>query len=49
MKDMKSDAFTMLMSWFSSVMKNMKLNVLTTLMKIIFTLNFLYSDDVLLK
>ncbi len=49
MKDMKSDAFIMLMNWFSSVMRDMKLDVLATLMKIIFTLNFLCSDDVFLK
>jgi len=49
MKDMKSDAFIMLMNWFSSVMRDVKLNVLATLMKIIFTLNFLCFDDVFLK
>jgi len=49
MKDMKSDAFIMLMNWFSSVMRDVRLDVLATLMKIIFTLNFLYSDNVFLK
>jgi len=48
-KDVKSDAFAMLMSWFSSVMKNMKLNAFATLIKIIFALSFLCSDDVSLK
>ncbi len=49
MKDIKSDAFIMLMSWSDSVMRSMKSNVLATLMKIIFALSFLYSDDVFLK
>ncbi len=49
MRDIKSDAFAILISWFNSVMKNIKFDVLATLIKIIFTLSFLYSDDVSLK
>ncbi len=49
MKDMKSDAFAMLMNWFSSVMKSMKFDAFTTLIKIIFTFSFLCFDDVSLK
>ncbi len=49
MKDVKSDAFAMLMSWFSSVMRNMKSDTFTTLMKIIFALSFLCFNDVSLK
>jgi len=49
MRDIKSDTFIMLMSWFNSVIRSMKFNAFTTLMKIIFTLSFLYSDDVFLK
>ncbi len=49
MRDVKSDTFTMLMSWSNSVMRSMKFNVLATLMKIIFALSFLCSDDVSLK
>ena len=49
MRDVKSDAFAMLMNWFSSIMKNVKSDAFITLMKIIFTLSFLCSDDVFLK
>ncbi len=49
MRNIKLDAFTMLMNWFSSVMRDIKLNTFTTLMKIIFTLSFLCFDDVSLK
>ncbi len=49
MRDVKPDAFAMLMSWFSSVMRDMKSDALATLIKIIFALSFLCSDDVLLK
>ncbi len=49
MRDMKSNAFAMLMSWFSSVMRDVKPDVLATLMKIIFAFSFLYSNDVFLK
>ncbi len=49
MRDVKSNAFTMLMNWFSSVMKDVKFDAFTTLMKIIFALSFLCSDDVFLK
>ncbi len=49
MRDMKSDAFTMLMNWFSSVMKSMKPDVFTTLIKIIFAFSFLCFNDVSLK
>ena len=49
MRNIKSNAFTMLMSWFSSVMKDIKFNTFTILIKIIFTLSFLYFNDVLLK
>ncbi len=49
MKDVKPDAFTILMSWSDSVMWDVKSDALTTLMKIIFALSFLCSDDVFLK
>ena len=49
MKDVKPDAFIMLMNWFSSVMRDVKSDVLATLMKIIFTFSFLCSNDVSLK
>ncbi len=49
MKSVKFDAFTMLMNWFSSVMRNVKPDALATLIKIIFALSFLCSDDVSLK
>jgi len=49
LKDVKSDTFTMLMSWSDSVMRNVKPDVFATLMKIIFAFSFLCSDDVSLK
>jgi len=49
MKDIKSNTFTILMSWFNSVMRSIKFDAFTTLIKIIFTLNFLYFNDVSLK
>ncbi len=49
MKDVKSDTFIMLMSWSNSIMRSIKFDVLTILIKIIFTLSFLCSDDVFLK
>ncbi len=49
MKDIKFNTFTMLMSWSDSVMWDVKFDILTTLIKIIFAFSFLYSDDVFLK
>ncbi len=49
MRDVKLNAFTMLMNWSNSVMKSIKSDVLTTLMKIIFAFSFLCSDNVSLK
>ncbi len=49
MKDIKFNAFTMLMNWSNSIMRSVKPDALATLMKIIFTLSFLCSDDVFLK
>ncbi len=49
MRDIKSDVFTMLMNWFNSMMKNIKFDAFTTLMKIIFALSFLCFNDVFLK
>ncbi len=49
MRNIKFDVFTMLMSWSNSVMKDIKFNAFTTLIKIIFALSFLCFNDISLK